>query len=89
MNLNFFKAIFNKKLSIKEDITYQVNDIVQVIKSIPKLDVLPGDSYSVTEVSEDSKFIKINHNLGTRFDIFLPIENFRLASPVKNKKFKH
>lgn len=91
MNFNFFKAIFSKELLVlfKEDVVYQINDIVQVVKNIPKLDVLPGDTYSIKEVSEDGKSIKITHNLGTRFDVFLSVDNFSLSSPMNNRKFKY
>lgn len=49
---------------------------VQVTGNIPGIDMIPGDVYSVTDVDKDGN-VKVNHNLGTKHDRFLPKEFFK------------
>ena len=55
----------------------KVGSRVEVVGNIPGLDILRGDVYRVTAIDLDGK-IKINHNLGTRFDIFLETNKFKV-----------
>ena len=80
-------SLFKSKEKLQEDILeYEVGDIVKVVKPIDGLDILVGDSYSIKEINEDKTEIKIDHNLGTRFDIFLSADLFKIIHSKKSLK---
>lgn len=88
MNFQFFKNIFSKQQEIKEEIVFSTHDTVQVIKMSRDIDIIPGDSYSIKEVSSDGKSIKIDHRFGTRFNIFIPTDHFKIVRFHNENKLK-